>query len=81
MQTNLNYELYQQIVDAVIDPSLNKMEAKNQLASIATLMLNNGCPMSVLQELLGHDDIQTTGIYAKQMLEHKQQSYTQYFYQ
>jgi len=49
--------------------------------TFATLMLNNGCPMSVLQELLGHDDIQTTGIYAKQTFEHKQQSYTQYFYQ
>ena len=49
--------------------------------TFATLMLNNGCPMSVVQELLGHDDIQTTGIYAKESFEHKHQSYGQYFHQ
>jgi integrase/recombinase XerD len=49
--------------------------------TFATLMLNNGCPMSVLQDLLGHDDIQTTGIYAKQTLDHKHQSYDQFFHQ
>lgn len=49
--------------------------------TFATLMLNNGCPMSVVQELLGHDDLATTQIYAKETSEHKHQSYDQYFHQ
>lgn len=49
--------------------------------TFATLMLNNGCPMSVLQELLGHDDLSTTQVYAKVTHEYKHQSYEKYFHQ
>ncbi len=49
--------------------------------TFATLMLNNGCPMSVVQDLLGHDDLATTQIYAKETSEHKHQSYDQFFHQ
>lgn len=49
--------------------------------TFATLMLNNGCPMAVLQELLGHDDMSTTQVYAKATYDHKHQSYEQYFHQ
>mgnify|MGYP000964914382 CR=1 FL=1 len=49
--------------------------------TFATLMLNKGCPMSVVQELLGHDDLATTQTYAKVTHEHKQHSYQKYFHQ
>lgn len=49
--------------------------------TMATLMLNRGCPMSVVQELLGHDDLATTQTYAQVTYSHKQQSYEKYFHQ
>ena len=49
--------------------------------TMATLMLNKGCPMSVVQELLGHENLSTTETYAKVTHEHKHQSYEKYFHQ
>lgn len=49
--------------------------------TMATLMLNKGCPMSVVQELLGHEDIAATQTYAKVTSEYKHQSYEKYFHQ
>lgn len=49
--------------------------------TFATLMLNKGCPMSVVQELLGHDDLATTQTYAKVTYEHKHHNYEKYFHQ
>ncbi len=49
--------------------------------TFATLMLNKGCPMSVVQELLGHDDLASTQTYAKVTYEHKHHCYEKYFYQ
>lgn len=49
--------------------------------TFATLMLNKGCPMSVVQELLGHDDLATTQTYAKVTHENKHRNYEKYFHQ
>ena len=49
--------------------------------TMATMMLNRGCPMSVVQELLGHDQLATTEIYARVTHSNKQQSYEKYFHQ
>ena len=49
--------------------------------TMATLMLNKGCPMSVVQELLGHEHMSTTETYAKVTQDYKHQSYEKYFYQ
>jgi|LSQX01.1.fsa_nt_gb site-specific recombinase XerD len=37
--------------------------------------------MSVVQELLGHDDLATTQTYAQVTYSHKQQFYEKYFHQ
>lgn len=49
--------------------------------TFATLMINKGCPMSVVQELLGHDDLATTQTYTSVTYEHKHHSYEKYFHQ
>jgi len=45
-------------------------------------MINKGCPMAVLQELLGHEQYSsTTEIYARVSEKSKRDAYEKYLYQ
>jgi integrase/recombinase XerD len=46
--------------------------------SFATALVEQGCPIQVVQELLGHVSIATTQIYAHTSPEHLRQSYMAY---
>lgn len=46
--------------------------------SFATHMLDNGCDMAHVQELLGHEDISTTRIYARITKTNKKTNYAKY---
>lgn len=47
--------------------------------SMATIMLNNGAPMEVIQQNLGHQKISTTQIYASLSGERRREMYNKYF--
>lgn len=46
--------------------------------SYATHLLEHGCDISVVQELLGHENINTTKIYAKVTMKNKKDSFSKY---
>jgi site-specific recombinase XerD len=63
-------------VKAGIDPK--KISPHVFRHSFATHMLDNGCDMSHVQELLGHEDIATTRIYAKITKTNKKSNYAKF---
>lgn len=46
--------------------------------TVATNALNRGMPMEEVQQLLGHNDIQTTSIYAKSTQENVKADHKKY---
>ena len=61
---------------AGIDP--NKVSPHVFRHSFATHLIDNGCDMAQVQELLGHEDISTTKIYARITKKSKQASYVKF---
>jgi integrase/recombinase XerD len=47
--------------------------------SFATHLLNNGCPLEVIQSLLGHEKLDTTRLYASLAGERRREFYRRYF--
>lgn len=59
---------------------INKTIHPHQLRhSFATLLLNNGAPIDVIQSLLGHQKSETTRIYAQLSGKIRQEFYNKYF--
>jgi integrase/recombinase XerD len=59
---------------------INKTIHPHQLRhSYATHLLNNGAPLEVIQSLLGHENIETTRIYAQLSGSLRQELYRKYF--
>ncbi len=48
--------------------------------SFATHLLDNGAPMEVIQQMLGHSKMETTQIYAQLSGEHRRRMYKKYFH-
>lgn len=61
---------------------MKKLEIKKKIThhnarhTFATIALNNGLPLEIVQKLCGHTDIKTTGIYAKIQHQYLHDSFT-----
>lgn len=59
---------------------LDKVNHPHQLRhSYATHMMNNGAPLEVIQSLMGHENSETTKLYAQLSGKLRHDFYTKYF--